>query len=169
MSTLTPGPTHRVAGAGQLLAQPHELRERLVDKVRECEQPQGVAGGRSVKHNACEARVLGALNKLHDLGDRDGLVKARRRRLEQLPELEVGQLVREHAEPYTAQEVLRLALCAWRVVGICARKQMGQYKGDGSWQRRASVRPPWRLPASLGSALVLEVDRAGGRMDGWVG
>ena len=50
-------------------APPH-LAERRVDKLWQRQQPQRVAGGRGVKHDAAELGVLGRLHKLDHLGGR---------------------------------------------------------------------------------------------------
>lgn len=42
------------------------------------------------------------------LGDGHGLIKPRRGGVQQLPQLEVGQLVCDHAQPHVAHEVLGL-------------------------------------------------------------
>ena len=57
-------PLDGVAGAGELLPQPHDLADRRLQEVGQREEPQSVPGGGRVKHDAGVLRVLLLLREL---------------------------------------------------------------------------------------------------------
>lgn len=84
---------------GELLPQPHDLAEGLVDKIREGEEAEGVARRRCVKDNPREARIFLRIDELDDFRDGHGLVESGRGRVEELAELEVRELLDDSSDP----------------------------------------------------------------------
>mmetsp|Transcript_28959 Transcript_28959/g.74311 ORF Transcript_28959/g.74311 Transcript_28959/m.74311 type:complete len:398 (-) Transcript_28959:958-2151(-) len=94
----------------ELLPQADDLCQRAVQEVREAEEAQRVAGGRRVEDDAGELGVLLLVHKVHHLGDGDALVEAGRGRGEDVPQLQVLQRARQHAQAHAAEEVRCLLL-----------------------------------------------------------
>ncbi len=68
-----------------------------------------MAGGRGVEHHTPEVLVLGRLQELHHLCDGDGLVHAGRRRVQQLAQLQLLELIRHSAQAQPVQRLVQLA------------------------------------------------------------
>ena len=64
------------------------------------------------------------------LGDGDGFVEARRRRVQQLAQLQVGQLIDDHAQAQPRHHALKRRPCTWSML-VMASKVHGSDDGGG--------------------------------------
>mmetsp|Transcript_28959 Transcript_28959/g.74312 ORF Transcript_28959/g.74312 Transcript_28959/m.74312 type:complete len:341 (-) Transcript_28959:2173-3195(-) len=99
---------HRVPRLLQLLAQSQDLPDGGIQEVGEAEHPQRVAGGRGVEDDALKLGVLLRLQEGDHLADGHGFVNPWRRRVQQLTQLQILQLLGESAHAQRAENLVEL-------------------------------------------------------------